>query len=120
MTSRRLLLGFGMAAFLWFGCTDLEPFRIDTYCLPDGSVGQDYDARIETSGGHGNVTLRFLDGQLPPGVGFRQQDEVGRLYGIPAREGDYQFTIEARDSSGTDTPSPDGIVTFGYAVTINP
>jgi hypothetical protein len=117
---RRHLFAGLAAVLVMLGCTDLEPFRIDTYDLPNGRVGEAYDARIETSGGHGNVSLRFLDGQLPPGIGFRQQDEAGQLYGVPSRDGDYQFTIEARDSSGAEAPSPDGIVTFGYAVTVDP
>ena len=116
MTAARALLLAAVLACLLPGCDELAPFQIDTTSLPDGTVGTPYSARVRTSGGRGRVTVRFLDGQLPPGVGMRQVERDGEFYGTPTRAGDFQFTVEARDS--LDDGGPASVVTFGYAIAV--
>lgn len=102
------------------GCQELEPFEIATRVLPTGRVGVIYSAGIETRGGHGYVQLRILDGQLPPGVSFRQEGRHGMFSGIPVLADTFFFTVEARDSAGEDSSLPPTIVTAGFAVVIQP
>lgn len=99
-------------------CKQPEPFEIVTGRLPTGIVGSPYSAVIETRGGHGYVMLRVLDGQLPPGISFRQDGRDGALSGIPLLADTFLFTVEARDSAGEDSSLPSTIVTAGFAVVV--
>ncbi len=105
--------------FVTVGCEPFERLTIDTSSLPDGYVGQPYAAWVRTSGGHGNVFITVKDGQLPPGIGFGQDENDGKLDGTPALAGPYLFTVEARDSSSSSEPDPATVVTKGFAITIH-
>jgi hypothetical protein len=118
MTATRILVGAVLLAVL-FGCGPFEPFEFTTFNLDAGRLGQAYSDTIHTAGGHGNVSMRVTDGQLPPGVGLRLDDRHGVLYGQPSRTGDFQFTVEARDSSSSDEPDPADIITQGFAIRVD-
>ncbi len=119
MNIRKLLVLWVFIAVI-VGCTELDPFEISTTSLPDGKVGESYSAWIRTTGGHGNVSIRVLSGQLPPGVSFRQEERDARLSGTPSLARDFLFTVEARDSSSSSEPDPAVVVTQGFAITVNP
>ena len=101
------------------GCTEYDPFQFTTFSLSNGTVGRTYADTIRTTGGYGNVSIRLVEGQLPPGIGMRQQDCDAVLYGQPSRTGEFQFTIEARDSSSSEEPDPADIVSQGFAITVD-
>ncbi|MFO7676325.1 MAG: hypothetical protein R6X12_08430 [bacterium] len=107
-----ILVGF-------LACEGLDPFQFATFSLRDGRVGEAYADTIRTEGGRGEVAMRLVDGQLPPGVGLRVAGRDGILYGLPSRAGDFQFTVEARDSTSGETPRPPAVVTQGFAITID-
>ncbi|MBN2537922.1 hypothetical protein JXB37_06565 [candidate division WOR-3 bacterium] len=109
------------AALLVFGlaCTELDPFRFQTFELADGRLDQAYADTIRTTGGHGYLSMRVIGGQLPPGVGLRVEGRDGVLHGLPVRTGDFQFTVEARDSSHGEMPRPADIITQGFAITVD-
>ena len=118
MAAAKLLTGVVLLAVL-FGCEPFEPFEFTTFDLVAGSLGQVYSDTIRTAGGYGNVSMRVTDGQLPPGVGLRLADRHGVFYGRPSRTGDFQFTVEARDSSSGDEPDPADIITQGFAIRVD-
>ena len=101
------------------GCDEFEPFQFTTFVLRDGRVGQAYSDTIYTEGGSGNVTMRAIEGQLPPGIGLRTWGRDGVLYGQATLAGIYQFTVEARDSSLSEDPGPVNIISHGFAILID-
>ena len=117
MTPTRVLPVLALLAGL--ACTPFEPFQFETFTLADGRLGQVYADTIHTTGGYGTVLMRLVEGQLPPGVGLRTDDRDGVLYGQPTRTGDFQFTVEARDSSPGSPLGPEDIITQGFAITVD-
>ena len=73
------------------------PVRIAVGGLPDGTVGEPYEARVEVEGGRPPYALRSLDG-LPPGLVL---SEDGRVTGVPGRVGAFGFTVRALDADGS-------------------
>ena len=111
---------FALTAFLVLvvvTCTRPEPFQFVTFSLKNGRLGQAYADTIRTTGGSGDVTMRIVAGQLPPGVGLRVSARDGVLYGEPTRTGDFAFTVEARDSLSGDEPAD--IISQGFAVAVD-
>lgn len=119
---RRGLLFTVSALVLAFpACDDFDPFQFATFSLRDGVVGDVYADTIRTVGSRGEVTLRIADGQLPPGVGLREHDRNGVLYGRPTRTGEFLFTVEARDEGSSWPESASGRARFvsqGFAITV--
>ncbi len=112
------LLVFALVLGLFaVGCDEVAPFDISTTTLSDGHVGVAYDEQINTTG-RGDVEIYVLDGQLPPGVAFRQHDENAELYGTPTLDGQYLFTVEAVDHHGEN--GRDEYVTRGFVITVQP
>jgi len=103
-------------------CDGFDAFQFATFDLRDGTVGEVYADTIRTVGARGEVTFRLVDGQLPPGVGLREHDRNGILYGRPTREGDFLFTVEARDEGTSWSEGAASararIVTQGFAITV--
>ena len=79
--------------------------------LPDGLVGSTIGTTapnppsfsvqlidFTAQGAHGMVQFRVSSGSLPPGVSLSSS---GALRGEPTRTGQFSFTIEARDGTGT-------------------
>jgi hypothetical protein len=100
------------------GCDQVAPFDISTTSLSDGRVGVAYAGQINTDGGGGDVEIYLLDGQLPPGIAFREHGDHAELYGTPTLDGRYLFTVVAvdrREDSGGDE-----YVSRGFVITIQP
>jgi hypothetical protein len=109
------------ALVLLLASCDRGPYLdITTAALKEGSVGAPYADTIKTTGGTGLVRVRVLSGQLPPGIALRSQDDFAVLDGTPTLDGQYLFTVEARDRC-EDTLSWHGqFVSQGFALTILP
>ncbi len=72
--------------------------------LPDGVVGEEYEAEVEADGGIESYTWSIVsdDGDLPDGLELNT--ETGEIYGTPTTAGDYEFTVQVEDDSAqTDT-----------------
>jgi hypothetical protein len=65
--------------------------------LPTASMGLDYAANLEASGGSGGYHWNVVSGQVPPGM---QLGMSGLLYGKTSVSGDFNFTARVLDSSG--------------------
>jgi hypothetical protein len=110
------LLFFMALAILLVGCSECE-VKIRTDALPSGSVGQQYDVRLEESEDHcdGEPEWRIIGGNLPPGLSLTNG---GRLSGVPTISGDFTFTVEVTagdDDAGSGTDS----ASKGFLLTIN-
>jgi hypothetical protein len=88
------------------GCSDCD-VKITTGALPDGIVGVDYSARIDSD--CGGDAFFIDDGTIPPGIEF--QDD-GDLRGTPLVAGTFVFTVVAVDFSGGDES------TKGFSITV--
>jgi hypothetical protein len=113
-----LISVFCLFPLLLTACHDFVPLDITTTTLATGRVGEAYADTIRTSGGHGNAIVCVLDGQLPPGIAFRQTGNDAALYGTPQLVGDYLFTVEAVDV--LDDSSCGTLVTRGFLLTVQP
>lgn len=84
---------------------DVTPLEITTTILPDGVVGEEYEAEVEATEGIDPYTWSIvLDGDLPDGLELDLDD--GKISGTPeaGSEGDYTFTVQVEDDSAqTDT-----------------
>ena len=112
-----LVLGLALVLFA-VGCDEVVPFDISTTSLNDGRVGVAYTEQINTDGGGGDVEIYLLDGQLPPGIAFRQHDDHAELYGTPLLDGRYLFTVEAVNHH--DDSVNDEYVSRGFVITVQP
>ena len=115
---KRLLMLSVLALMFGASCDEFEPLDITTTTLSPGKVGAPYADTIRTEGGSGHAFIYIVDGQLPPGIAFRQTHDDGALYGTPLLAGDYLFTVEAY--SGDDSTPHGTIVTRGFLLTIQP
>jgi len=115
----RFVLGLALVlGLLVVGCDQIAPFDIVTTSLSDGRVGVAYTEQINTDGGGENVEIYLLDGQLPPGIAFRQHDDHAELYGTPLLDGRYLFTVEAVNRH--DDSANDEYVSRGFVITVQP
>ena len=79
----------------------------DTATLPDGTVGADYSAEIEYTGGSERgvrwqiVTTGEGSSAFPAGLFVTSQLNPLRISGRPRVAGDFTFTLRVADSSGT-------------------
>jgi hypothetical protein len=112
-----LILGL---ALLLCACGPERHLDILTESLYDGRVGQAYADTVWTDNGEGRMTLRVLDGQLPPGIGFRSEHDFAVLDGTPTLEGQYLFTVEARDQLEDSVSWGGETVSQGFVLTIAP
>ncbi|MDJ0523330.1 MAG: putative Ig domain-containing protein [Planctomycetota bacterium] len=90
--------------------------EITTQSVPAGKPGVAYNpTQLTTSGAQGPVVWTIAGGSLPPGI--RLTDD-GRVTGVPAEPGFYEFTAEASDGTGADQQSFGiAIDVFGAAIT---
>jgi large repetitive protein len=65
--------------------------------LPDGIVGQSYQASVSATGGTSSYVFSVTAGTLPPGLALRS---TGAIAGTPTTAGKYSFTVTATDSGG--------------------
>lgn len=102
MLGKRLLwLIVPLALFLGACCE----FDIVTTSLPNGVVGQRYQAVIQAD--CTTDTEWYLDGQLPPGIGFTASDDRAELDGTPQQAGEFSFTVTVTNfyEGGSETAS---------------
>ena len=64
----------------------------DSLVLPDGKVGEEYDAMINTAQGSFDITYALKEGTLPEGLTL---SENGELTGTPTKAGVYTLTFVA-------------------------
>ena len=71
----------------------------DTFGLPPGRAGTQYEFRIATEGGHGPLKWKAIEGAMP--AGLELDAATGTLKGVPtaARVAAYEFVVEVSDSS---------------------
>ncbi|MBI3680377.1 MAG: putative Ig domain-containing protein [Acidobacteria bacterium] len=87
------------------------PFQITTQALPAGTVNQNYNVTLTSTGGRGTVTWGLESGTLP--AGLLLNPTIGGITGVPTQAGDFVFTIFALDSS-----QPPQRVTKSFTITI--
>ncbi|MBD3168616.1 MAG: T9SS type A sorting domain-containing protein [candidate division Zixibacteria bacterium] len=118
----------------WILKTSVETeygFNIVTTSLEDGAPGEYYEDNIESRGGTAPYAYEVIAGALPDGL--QLESSTGRLYGTPADEGYYDFTVLSTDSSeppmedeqeyrlrigdpvyvDEDEPLPNGVTLYG-------
>ena len=76
--------------------------RITTADLPAISLGREYIATLEASGGTGGYRWDLVSGQMPSGLQFGMS---GMLFGSTNASGDYHFVAQVRDSAGNTSQS---------------
>ncbi|MBZ5554703.1 MAG: putative Ig domain-containing protein [Acidobacteriia bacterium] len=69
-----------------------------------------YSQYISGQGGSSPYTFTMINGSLPDGMHF---SSGGRLYGTPTQAGNFQFTLQATDSS---TPAYTGFQSFSLNI----
>jgi hypothetical protein len=73
-----------------------EIILIKTKQIPGGQIHTLYDTSLTASGGNENTyTWSLISGELPGGIDFLG---TGKLTGIPATKGDYQFRVKVTDN----------------------
>lgn len=90
--------------------------EITTESVPAGMPGVAYrSTQLTATGAEGPVTWTVAGGTLPPGL--RLTDD-GRVTGVPAEPGFYEFTAEASDGAKADQqPLAIAVDVFGVAIT---
>lgn len=93
-----------------------EQIEITTESVPAGKPGVAYDpTQLNAIGARGPVVWTVADGTLPPGIRLTND---GRVTGIPAEAGFYEFTAEASDGAHADQQSlAIAVDVFGVAIT---
>lgn len=88
----RSIVGDGYLAHL------VPQYRIDVALLPEGIVGDSYTGSIAAVIGALPMSFSVWSGDLPPGLSM---GEPGLLSGVPTIPGDHEFTVVARDATGS-------------------
>ncbi len=81
-----------------------NPLNILTGWIPDGPLGEAYEAQIQTNASGGTTTFSIVDGQLPPGLDL--DSSSGAITGTAIEAGSFEFTIRA-ENDGANTPGID-------------
>ena len=76
---------------------ELEPPEIVTQFLPDGQVGEGYNATLEASGGVTPYSWSLASGSLPAGLSLFSG---GVISGTPSAAGNRTFTVRVTGSDG--------------------
>ncbi len=74
------------------------PLAIDTLTLPNGELGQAYQASLLAQGGFEPYHWRIASGTLP--LGLSLETDTGRISGQPTQAGTAALTIEVQDAAG--------------------
>ena len=97
-----------------------QPLTFIESTLPDGNVGADYSAFINTTGGSGTEQHRFslVDGSLPDGLQMQSFFGVQStlIHGRPSRIQTSTFTVRVDD--GAETASRTFTIRINAAVTL--
>ena len=84
----------------------IPPLVIDTTSLPDGNVGNSYDAFVTASGGQGTPKIwSVIAGKLPDGLTMASFYGVQStiISGTPTRLQTATFTVQVKDNTGVAT-----------------
>ena len=84
----------------------IPPLVIDTTSLPDGNVGNSYDAFVTASGGQGTPKLwSVIAGKLPDGLTMASFYGVQStiISGTPTTLQTTTFTVQVKDNTGVAT-----------------
>ena len=73
---------------------------ITTTSVPDGSVGNQYNANVNAAGGVQPYSWSITSGSLPPGLNFNNNNTLN-ISGQPTTTGTYTFTLQVTDSENT-------------------
>jgi len=73
---------------------------ITTTSVPDGSVGNQYNANVNAAGGVQPYSWSVTSGSLPPGLNFNNNNTLN-ISGQPTATGTYTFTLQVTDSENT-------------------
>lgn len=81
------------------------PLVIVTESLPDGVVGEAYEAPLEARGGYGSRTWTVTVGIFPPGLTLYSDESLfgARVQGRPTVAGTFTFTLRASDGRSQAT-----------------
>lgn len=96
--------------------TYTPPVEVATTSLPAGTVGTDYDALLEATGGTPPYTWSLDAGSLPEGLAL---DPGGSLVGVPAVAGGSSVTVRVTDSSSVSATSSFDVTISPAAVTVS-
>lgn len=77
---------------------DAPALTLRSLTLPVGAAGNEYQARIEASGGTAPYKLQLGQAPLPAGLKFDPQ--TGVIQGLPAVAGSFPFSIVISDGAG--------------------
>src|SRR5260221_1643796 len=93
----------------------ISPLVIDTTSLPDGTVGNSYDAFVTASGGQATPKLwSVIAGKLPDGLTMASFYGVQStiISGTPTKLQTTTFTVQVKDNTG--------VATQALSITIGP
>jgi hypothetical protein len=93
----------------------IPPLVIDTTSLPDGNIGNSYDAFITASGGQGTPKIwSVIAGTLPDGLTMASFYGVQStiISGTPTKLQTASFTVQVKDNTG--------VATRALSITIDP
>jgi hypothetical protein len=97
LLQRFKVIGYDVSALYPF--EDGEVPTIMTDDLPDGEVGEEYNA-ILVADGDEPITWSLEDGMLPDGLSLSDDGEIS---GTPTTKGTFIFTVTATNDFGSDT-----------------
>lgn len=75
-----------------------QSVSITTAALPNGIVGNAYNANVTAAGGTAPYTFAVASGTLPPGITLASD---GSFSGTPTTAGSFTFTLQVTDSAAT-------------------
>jgi hypothetical protein len=93
----------------------IPPLVIDTTSLPDGNIGNSYDAFVTASGGQGTPKIwSVVAGTLPDGLKMASFYGVQStiISGTPTKLQTASFTVQVKDNTG--------VATRALSITIDP
>ena len=100
MRSKLLIL----LVFLFNSCSEFEnpgePLQVLTTNFDDAYLEENYNFDLQVTGGLRPYHFEVEEGTLPEGL---QLDDSGRIFGVPTKEGSYEFTIIVSDANLSKT-----------------
>lgn len=85
---------------------------ISTASLPEGTVGAQYSAALQASGGTVPYTWSIISGSLPSGLALNAN---GQISGSPSTQGTSSFSAKVQDSS-----APANTASDSYEIVVSP
>jgi hypothetical protein len=93
-----------------FSITINAALTITTTSIPNGSVGAQYNATVDASGGLQPYSWNISSGSLPPGLSPNNNNNSLNISGTPTTTGSYPFTVQVTDSQNDTASQPFTIV----------